>query len=304
MDTLILNLDASAALAEAVRAATGATAGQIDTRRFPDGETYLRIATPCAGADVILCTSLHPPDERSLRALLAAATLRDLGAARIALVTPYLPYMRQDSRFRPGEGVTSRYYADLLTAGFDALVTVDPHLHRYTSLGEVYGMPAVCVHSAPAVGAWVRDHVAEPLLIGPDSESRQWVEAVAAEAGAPCIVLEKIRRGDRDVTVSVPDLGPHDGRQPVVLDDIVSSGRTMAEAVRRVNGGGGRRPVCIAIHPVFADGAEEDLREAGAARVVSCNTIAHATNAIDVTPLIADACREIFLAERRPALGP
>jgi len=319
MDTLVFNLGdpcpQAGATAEttveatietmvaAVVAATGATRGELDTRRFPDGEAYLRVVSPCAGADVILCAGLQPPDETTLRALLTAATLRDLGAARILLVAPYLPYMRQDSRFRAGEGITSRYYAALLSAHFDGLITVDPHLHRYAALSELYSIPAVCVHAAPAIGAWVREHVAEPVLIGPDSESRQWVEAVAAVAGAPFIVLEKVRRGDRDVSVSEPDLIDHDGRQPVVLDDIISSGRTMAEAVARVNGRGGPQPVCIAIHPVFADGAVADLRAAGAGRVVSCNTIAHHTNAIDVSPLIGEACRGFLGGTVRRAIG-
>ncbi len=315
MNTLAFNLGGSGTPADkavetaaetvvaAVVAATGATRGQLDTRRFPDGEVYVRVATPCAGADVILCAGLQPPDETTLSALLTAATLRDLGAARILLVAPYLPYMRQDSRFREGEGITSRYYAALLSAQFDGLVTVDPHLHRYAALSELYTIPTACVHAAPAIGEWVRENLAEPVLIGPDSESRQWVEAVAEVASAPFIVLDKVRRGDRDVSVSEPDLLDHDGRHPVVLDDIISSGRTMAEAVARVNGRGGPQPVCIAIHPVFADGAVADLRAAGAGRVVSCNTIAHETNAIDVSPLIGDACRGFLGDTVRHAIG-
>jgi len=315
MNTLAFNLGGSGTPADkavetaaetvvaAVVAATGATRGQLDTRRFPDGEVYVRVATPCAGADVILCADLQPPDETTLSALLTAATLRDLGAARILLVAPYLPYMRQDSRFREGEGITSRYYAALLSAQFDGLVTVDPHLHRYAALSELYTIPTACVHAAPAIGEWVRENLAEPVLIGPDSESRQWVEAVAEVASAPFIVLDKVRRGDRDVSVSEPDLLDHDGRHPVVLDDIISSGRTMAEAVARVNGRGGPQPVCIAIHPVFADGAVADLRAAGAGRVVSCNTIAHETNAIDVSPLIGDACRGFLGDTVRHAIG-
>jgi len=303
MNTLVFNLGASPSLVDAVVAATGATQGELDTRRFPDGEAYVRVATPCAGADVILCAGLQPPDEQTLRALLVAATLRDLGTARLLLVAPYLPYMRQDSRFREGEGITSRYYAALLSGHFDALLTVDPHLHRYAALSEVYTIPAVCVHAAAAIGAWIRDNVTEPVLIGPDSESRQWVEAAAAVAGAPFIVLEKVRRGDRDVSVSEPDLVAHGERRPVLLDDIISSGRTMAETVMRVNGHGGPAPVCIAIHPVFADGAVADLRAAGAGRVVSCNTIRHETNAIDVSPLIADACRDYLGTSLRRAAG-
>lgn len=301
MTAITFNLGASPQLVDAVCSALDAEAGRLELRNFPDGETYIRVDSDCAGRHVVVCAALGRPDQHTLQALLLAATLRDLGAERVVLVAPYLPYMRQDSRFRDGEGVTSRYFASLLSSYFDALLTVDPHLHRYGCLDEIYGVPSFCVHAAPVIGEWVRTHVSDALLIGPDSESRQWVDAVAAVAGAPSIVLEKVRRGDRDVSVSMPDLGAHAGRQVVLLDDIISTGRTMAEAVGQVNGGGRAAPVCIAIHPVFADGAVEDLEHAGAGLVVSCNTIRHPTNAIDVTPLIANACREFLADDPIPA---
>lgn len=297
MKAIVFNLGTSATLVASIRSAVGAEDGELEMRCFPDGETYVRVASDCRGTTAIVCVALNRPDQHTLPALLVADTLRDLGAARILLVAPYLPYMRQDSRFQEGEGVTSRYYATLLCAHFDGLLTVDPHLHRYTALDEIYAMPSHCVQAAPAIGEWIRRHVTDPLVVGPDSESRQWVEAVADAARAPSIVLEKVRRGDRDVSVSMPELAPYRGCHVVLVDDIISSGRTMAEAADqvRLNGDGGPAPVCIAIHPIFADGAVEALRQVGARRVVSCNTIVHATNGIDVGPLIGSACRD-FLA--------
>jgi ribose-phosphate pyrophosphokinase len=92
--------------------------------------------------------------------------------------------------------VTSRSYAALLSSAFDALVTADPHLHRYRALDEIYRIPTRVVHTAPLIASWVAATVQRPLLIGPDSESEQWVSEVAAGAGAPWTVLRKIRRGD------------------------------------------------------------------------------------------------------------
>ena len=111
--------------------------------------------------------------------------------------------MRQDRRFKPGEAITSRQTAELLSNAFDWLVTVDPHLHRYGSLSEIYRIPTHVVHATPLISKWIREHVANPLIIGPDSESEQWVSAVANDAGSPYSVLEKVRRGDRDVEISV-----------------------------------------------------------------------------------------------------
>src|SRR5690606_2963085 len=133
------------------------------------------------------------------------------------------------------EGLTSVYVARLLSDLVDDLVTVDPHLHRYRALGEVYRVPTRVVASAPRIADWVAAHVERPVIVGPDAESAQWVDAVAAAVGCPAVVLEKVRRGDRDVSVTVPARGSSDplrGRTPIILDDILSTGRTMVEALR------------------------------------------------------------------------
>jgi ribose-phosphate pyrophosphokinase len=110
-------------------------------------------------------------------------------------------------------------------------------------------------------------------------------------------VLRKERHGDRDVEVSVP-LADLRGRSPVLVDDIISSARTMAEAARSLSRAGGAAPTCVGVHAVFAEGAEETLRSAGVARVVTCNTIEHPTNGIDVLAPYAAAVRSRFLSER------
>src|SRR6185503_12811188 len=122
---------------------------------------------------IILCT-LADPDAKFLPLIFAAATARELGAARVGLVAPYLAYMRQDRRFNPGEAVTSRYVAKLISGAFDWLVTVDPHLHRYGALGEIYTIPTRAIHAAPLMSDWIRRNVPDPLIVGPDSESEQW----------------------------------------------------------------------------------------------------------------------------------
>jgi ribose-phosphate pyrophosphokinase len=205
--------------------------------------------------------------------------------------------MRQDTRFHAGEAVSCTHYAAFLSWTFDWLVTVDPHLHRHASLDEVYTIPARCVSAMPAIADWIGEHVSNPVLIGPDAESVQWIQAAAARLGAPCIALQKQRRGDRDVSVSPPDRAALQGRTPVVLDDIASSGRTLIEAVAQLRRLGSTAPVCIVVHGLFADAAERALMEAGAARVVSTDTIAHATNAIGVVDVLVPAVRALMQCE-------
>jgi ribose-phosphate pyrophosphokinase len=254
----------------------------------------VQIEGAVAGRRIVLACTLDRPNDKTIPLLLLAATARDLGAARIGLVAPYLAYLRQDHRFRPGEGVTSAYFARLVSGAVDWLVTVDPHLHRYESLARVYDIPAHAVHATAAIAGWLRAHVPDAVLIGPDGESAQWVSAVADQAGVPHFVLEKVRHGDRSVEVSVPTGAALRGRTPVLLDDIISTGRTMLATIAHLRSLGAAAPVCIAVHAVFAERAHDELLAAGAARVVTCNTVPHPSNAIDVSDQLAAAARELL----------
>jgi ribose-phosphate pyrophosphokinase len=265
--------------------------GHLDMREFPDGETYLRFtAAPDRRVVIVICT-LDRPNGKLLPLLFAASTARELGAARVGLVAPYLAYMRQDRRFKPGEAVTSREVASLLSNAFDWMVTVDPHLHRYGSLDELYEIPTRVLHAAPLISSWIKSNVRDPLIIGPDSESEQWVAAVAKDAGGPCSVLEKVRRGDREVEIKLRDLSLWQGRTPVLVDDIISTGRTMIEAVHLLTPGW-LAPVCIAVHGLFADNSDLLLEQAGA-RVITTNSVLHRTNRIELQALLAGGVREV-----------
>lgn len=298
MTPLLFPLDAAEALAEGLCRQQGLEPGRIEQRRYPDGETFLRLATPVAGRQVILLATLDRPDAKTLPLLFAADAARQQGALAVGLVAPYLPYMRQDKAFRPGEAVTSRTFARLLSGSFDWLVTIDPHLHRYQSLDAIYSVPAVAASAAGAIAEWLRANVERPFLVGPDAESAQWVERIAALAGARSAVLEKRRDGDFDVAIGGGNLAVPAGSTPVVVDDIASSGSTLIEAVRLLGREGHAAPVCIVVHPLFADDAYERLLEAGPAAVASANTVSHVSNRIDVTPELGEAVARVLAACR------
>ncbi|HKO89244.1 MAG TPA: ribose-phosphate pyrophosphokinase [Burkholderiales bacterium] len=283
MRPLLFAMPGNEAFAAKLLGRPGFEAGTLTYRRFPDGESYVRINDDVKGRDAVIVCTLARPDEQFLGLWYAAQTLRELGARRIALGAPYLCYMRQDKRFQSGEAVTSKLFASLVCEAFDYLITADPHLHRFQALSELYRIGTHTVATAPALAVWIRENVDRPIIIGPDEESEQWAASVAAAADAPHVVLRKIRHGDRDVSIDFLDSTVLRGRTPVLIDDIISSGKTMLAVARHLRAAGYEPPVCIGVHGLFDEEAAKDLMESGVSRIVTTNTVPHASNAIDVS---------------------
>jgi ribose-phosphate pyrophosphokinase len=290
--SLVLAFDDEAPLAQALAAALGWHGGRIDRHRFPDGETRLRLP-PRLPPRVVLLRGLQQPNEKLAELLLAAAGARELGATSLTLVSPYLAYMRQDMAFTPGEVVSQRHLGRLLAAHFDAVVTVDPHLHRVATMDEVVpGRRGVALTAAPLLGAWIARQLPGALLLGPDEEAAQWVRAAAQPHGLDHAVCRKQRHGDRDVDVALPDV-PVAGRAVVLFDDVASTGRTLVTAARGVLAGGAASVDVAVTHGLFVDDAVDQIHAAGVRHVWSTDCVPHASNVVSVVPLLAQSLREL-----------
>jgi ribose-phosphate pyrophosphokinase len=264
-----------------------AVAGQTDTRHFPDGESYVRIDTPVEGRNCIILANLSHPDCKYLPLVFLAATLRELGASSVGLVAPYLSYMRQDRRFIDGEAVTSRIFAKQLSLQFDWLVTVDPHLHRYHSLDEIYDMPCRVVQGATALADWLKGQE-NLFLVGPDEESEQWVSQIAVRSEHPFIVGEKHRYGDREVVVSLPGLSRYQDLTAIIIDDVISSGQTILKCIEAIKNEGIKNIQCAAVHGIFAENVDETLLNRGLSKLITTNTIPHKSNQVDIAELLIE----------------
>ncbi|MDR3476772.1 MAG: ribose-phosphate diphosphokinase [Gammaproteobacteria bacterium] len=264
--------------------------GIAEFHSFPDGETYVRIESDVKDKAILLICSLDHPNNKICPLLFMARTLKALGAKKIYLVSPYLPYMRQDKQFKPGEAVTSALFAQLLSGFIDHLITIDPHLHRIKHLSEIYSIPTTTLHATKLVATWIKNNVDSPFIIGPDEESEQWVSLVAKEVNASYAIIKKTRYGDRDVKITVPEINDT-SKTPVLVDDIISTGTSMIMAIEQLLLRNFKNPICIVVHALFDQKVEENLMRAGAKQIVSCNTIVNPSNQIDVSDLIIEGIK-------------
>lgn len=282
--------DQERAAVELARAA-GLQAVCVERHRFPDGEVRLRLPPPVPQR-LVLFRSLHNPNEKLVELLLLAQTARALGARHLTLVAPYLAYMRQDMEFSPGEAVSQTIVGRFLATLVDAVITVDPHLHRVATLQEVVpGTQAIVLTGAEILADLIVRRRQRPLLVGPDAESGQWVALAARRHGLDHLVCTKVRSGDRAVRVELPPF-PVAGRVAVILDDVASTGQTVAAAARLLRAAGAASIDAAVTHALFAPDALEQMRAGGVNEVWSTDCIAHDSNAVGMAQLLAQALEQ------------
>lgn len=270
--------------------ALGVACHAVEARRFPDGESLVRV--PVSAETALLYRSLDNPNAKMVEILLAASALRDCGAHQIVLIAPYLAYMRQDKAFSPGEAVSQKVIGRLIADNFDGVVTFDPHLHRVGSLTEVFpGISSLNLSAAPVLSEAI-DADDNPVLVGPDSESRPWVEAIASPLGLEVVVGEKRRQGDRDVDIAIPGIETAAGRPAILVDDVVSSGATMIAAAALLCEAGATKVEALATHCLASTDDLARIKAAGIERVRTTQTVDGPTACLPVASLLAEAIRK------------
>ena len=288
----ILYFDDYAQQANALAEALGCDSGKIQLHRFPDGESLVQLPTALP-EHVLFCQTLHYPNDKLIELFLAAKSARQQGARQLTLIAPYLCYMRQDKAFVPGQAVSQQIIGSFLGELFDNVITVDPHLHRIERLDQaIPTRQAVSLTAAGLLGNYVQGRYENAVFIGPDEESEQWVQVVAGPGNADFVVARKIRYGDKSVAIELPEYD-FSGKTAVLVDDVISSGHTMAETAKVLQQKGAARVVAICTHALLAPGAENLLEENGIDDLISTDSIPHSSNQISLALLLAEAVRKL-----------
>ncbi len=260
----------------------------IQQHRFPDGESKLTLPRTLP-EQVIFCRSLNQPNDKLIELLLAARTARELGATQLTLVAPYLCYMRQDIAFHQGEVVSQKVIGRFLADLFDTVITVDPHLHRIDKLEQaIPATNAISLNATSLMSEFLKKQFNEPILIGPDKESDQWVNAIAKPNQWDYGVCSKIRKGDTDVEVTLPDINLQ-GRTVVLVDDVASSGKTLLSACLGCLEKGAKQVDVLVTHALFVNDAIHELKQAGVSNIWSTDSVSHDTNVLKLSGLLKDA---------------
>ncbi|WP_434731477.1 ribose-phosphate diphosphokinase [Thermogladius sp. KZ2Tp1] len=285
-------------LAVEIASLKGFELGSVEVKKFPDGETYIRVLSDVQGRDVVYVNSLQrEPNEAVIETLFTIDTLRDLGARKVVAVIPYMSYARQDSRFNPGEAVSIHILAKLFrTVSVDHIVTVDMHLHRISDPSSLFGANFHNITGVRELGKYLKKHysLTNAVVIGPDEEAEQWAKVMAEELGGlEYSVLEKTRLTAEKVVVEARGVKV-EGKDVVIVDDIISTGGTIVEGVKALRSLGARDFYVAAVHPLLIGDAYSKLMRLGLKELVGTNTVLSPISRVSVAPAIVEVLDKVL----------
>ena len=267
---------------------------QVNLHQFPDGETKVTLPERLP-KKVIICRSLNHPNDKLIELIITASAARDQGVEHITLVAPYLCYMRQDKAFNRGEAISQKIIGKLLSEYFDSVITIDPHLHRIKNLTEaIPNKSAITLHASHAISAFLQQKFTQPIIIGPDEESEQWVKAIAAPHQWQFTIATKQRYSDTEVDVSFSESGLDKNtkldlaeRDIIIVDDIASTGKTLEQAVIQIKQQNPKSISIIVTHAFFVDSAIQRLNSLGVNNIWSSDSIPHPSNVFSIIETVA-----------------
>lgn len=267
---------------------------KLQSIKFPDGELDVSFGRSLNGKDVFIVQNFQNTKEINLNdkiieTLFAIYTARDLKARNVYLIATYFPYFRGDARFKDG-GCISIKVMNKLFEGCDKIFCVDPHLHRIKNIKNALSNGIEINLDEPIIEYLKKKNIVNPIFVGPDIESVQWIVNVAKAFKQKPVVALKERKSAREVVISLPKIKTAKGRDIIIIDDIISTGHTIIENIKQLKKYEPRKFYVIGIHGLFTENALPKLKKY--ATIVSTNTLNHNAETIDVSSQIAKIVRK------------
>lgn len=258
---------------------------QAATTRFPDGECYTRIDHKKLDDDVVIVQNTYP-DVNMIEMFLLQDAARRLGAKSITLVIPYFGYARQDRVFKPGEPQSARVMAEHLDMVCDRVITVD--IHKEDVL-NYFTCPSEDLKAAETIAEYFSERNID-LVLAPDLGAVSRAKAVANRLGVKSDHLEKVRLSGSEVKMEPSEMDC-EGKNVLIVDDMISTGGTIIAAAYALRGAGASGVSVACTHGVFVDNAIERLTGSSLDTILCCNTLENELSHISVAPIIADALK-------------
>ena len=244
---MIIGGSSSQDLAASVARELGEKLCYVETRKFPDGERYLRISESVENEEVTVIQSTgYPQDENLMELIFMIANLKDLGAKKVRVVVPYMGYARQEKRFNPGETISAKIVCEMIeSAGADEFITFN--IHEKCVL-DFFNIPARNISAMPDIADYLnkkffKKEDAKPLIIAPDKGAYGFAQEISEIIGCDCTYLTKVRLGPDKVETKIVDVRCDSesentvnvdsvkGMHAIIVDDIIATGGTIVNAI-------------------------------------------------------------------------
>ena len=291
---------ANVALAERISEAYGKQLGQVTIRNFADGEVYVRYEESIRGADLFIIQSTPPPAETWMELLLMIDAARRASATRITAVIPYFGYARQDRKDQPRVPITARLLANMLTtAGVDRVLTMDLHASQIQGFFDI---PVDHLYGSTVFEEFFEMQPMENLVVvAPDVGASKVARAYAKRLGADLALIDK-RRPEANVAEVMNIIGEVDGRNCLLIDDMVDTAGTLCSAALALREAGALDIQAFCTHPLLSGPAREHIEASELSRLIVTDTVplkdaSSKIHVISVAPLFADAIHRIFSDE-------
>ena len=255
---------------------------EVTYKRFPDDEFYVRILDDVKGEDVLIVQTTYP-DTKIVELLLMQDAVYEAGANEITVALPYFGYSRQDKKFENGEPISARAIAEHISLHADYVITVDPHKEH---LLDFFNVPAYSCSAVVEIAKYRKEKDVD-FVLAPDKGANKRAQQAAGIIGCEYDYMEKTRIDGTTIKIKPKNLDAKN-KNVAIIDDIISTGGTMAKSIRELKKQGAKKVSVACTHGLFVGGAKEKLLSAGCDEIISTDTIEDEFSKVKTAPCIAE----------------